>query len=231
MFKKDKNSTKCEDCKKYQDQAFELEVDEDLQQERLTAFWQKYRFFVYGAIILILVATAGIQIYQSQRDKIRLAESDAFETAVIQIFSQKPNEAKPVLTDLAQNGRTGYKYLAQLELAGLAARQNDVTTALAELKKLMDGNAPKTLKNAALLSYVGYQADSGDPKELLKMLEPLMDNPAFIGTTMQLATILYLRDHQSDMAKKALHNALALKNLSDKAQEEIKVLIQMVENN
>ena len=41
MFKRKKDCAKCDDCKKYQEKAFELEVDEDLQQEKLNQFWKK----------------------------------------------------------------------------------------------------------------------------------------------------------------------------------------------
>jgi len=229
MFKHKTDSDKCKNCKKYQEQAFELEVDEDLHQEQLNQFWKKYRWFIYSTVVLILATTAGIQIYHTQRMKVRLAESDKFETAVIKIFKQKPDEARPLLNDLANKGRTGYKYIAQLELAGLAARQNDKETALLELKKLMDSNAPSTLKTAALLSYVGYQADTGDPKELLKLLEPHMSNVPFIGVTMQLATILYMRDNRSEAAKQQLQNALKLSNISEASKQKLTVLLQMVE--
>ena len=82
-----------------------------------------------------------------------------------------------------------------------------------------------------MLSYVGYQADSGDPKELLQMLEPVMENAPFIGTTMQLVTILYLRDNQPELAKQKLKNALKLPNITEVATQEIKMLMQIVENN
>ncbi len=222
---------KCEDCQKYQEKAFELEVDEDLQQERLRRFWKKYAWMIYAGVILILAMTAGIQLYQSWKMKVRLAESDQFETAVIKIFSQKPDEARPLLNELANNARTGYRYLARLELAGLAARQNDKETALVELKKMLDGSTPEPLKTVALLSYVGYQADTGNPEELLKMLEPVMENVSFIGTTMQLVTVLYLRDNQPEMAKQKLQNALKLPNITEVAQQDIKTLLQIIENN
>jgi len=41
-MKKDKKCENCSDCKKYQDRAFELEVDEELQQEKLAEWWKKY---------------------------------------------------------------------------------------------------------------------------------------------------------------------------------------------
>ena len=229
-MKKKTDTNKCEDCKKYQDQAFELEVDEDLQQERLNRFWKKYRWLVYAAVILILGATAGIQLYQSWRMKIRLSESDAFENAVTNIFAQKPDEAKPVLTQLATSGRTGYKYLARLELAGLAARQNDTQTALKEFKTLMNSDTPESLRAVATLSYVGHQVDTADPKTLLNELKPFLNNPAFVGLAAELATVLYIRDKQPQEAQKMLQKALALPNLSETVQTRLKALSQIIES-
>ena len=230
MVKKEKDCKNCENCKKYQEQAFELEVDEDLQQERLNQFWKKYSWLVYTVVVLILAATAGVQLYQSWRMKVRLAESDAYENAVVQIFSQKPDEAKPALVELANNGRTGYKHLARLELAGLAARQNDPETALKEFKTLMDSNAPEALRAVATLSYVGHQVDTGDPKELLAQIEPFLDNPAFVGMAAELATVLYVRDNRPGDAQKMLQKALSLPNLSEVVQTRLKALTQMIES-
>lgn len=230
MFKKNKECKNCDNCKKYQEKAFELEVDEDLQQERLNRFWQKYRGFIYIAVVLILAATAGVQVYQSWRMKVRLAESDAFESAVTKIFAQKPDEARPVLQDLAVSGRTGYKYLARLELAGLAVRQNDMKTALAEFKTLINSKAPETLKSVATLSYIGHQIDTGDTKELLKLVEPQLNDAAFVGIAAELATILYLRDKEPEKAKNMLKKALQMPNLSEVVQKRLKDLIVMVEN-
>jgi len=223
-----KETSKCDNCKKYQDKAFELEVDEDLQQERLNRFWKKYRWIVYGAVVLILGITAGTQLYQTWRNKIRLEESDAFENAVIQIFSQKPDVARPVLLKLAAEGRTGYRYLARIELAGLAARQNDVETALKEFEVLLDSDAPQSLKNIALLSYVGLQVDTGDAKDLLQKLEPLQKDVNFIGTTMELVVSLYLKDGQPEQAKQALQAALQLPNLPEEMKAKLNGLIQII---
>ncbi|MBQ3695789.1 MAG: tetratricopeptide repeat protein [Alphaproteobacteria bacterium] len=225
-----KQKKDCENCKKYQEQAFELEVDEDLQQERLNRFWKKYRWLVYALVILILGATAGIQLYQSWRMKVRLAESDIFENAVVQIFAQKPEEAKPALMQLAQNGRTGYKHLARLELAGLAARQNDTETALKEFKTLMDSDAPESLRAIATLSYVGHQVDTADTKTLLQQLQPFLDNPAFVGMAAELAAVLYLRDNKTQDAQNMLKKALALPNLSETVQVRLKALSQIIES-
>ena len=230
---KNKNETckNCDDCKKHQEHAFELEVDEDLQQERLQRFWKKYHLLVYILVVAILLITAGSQFYQTWRLKIREQESDTFEGAVLKIFEQKPDEARPVLQELALNARTGYRYLARLELAGLAARQSNLEQALSELKILMDSDAPETIKAVATLSYVGYQVDTGNVQELLSLLKPYESNPAFADTAAGLAMLLYLRDNDPAKAKEALKKALLLPGLSSAAQTKLTALSQMIENN
>ncbi len=231
MTKEQKKECKnCNDCQKHQQKAFELEVDEELHQERLNNFWKKYRFVVYAIVVLILASTAGIQIYRSAQQKIRLTESDQFETAVVHIFKQNPTEAKPILTDLANNGRTGYKYLARLELAGLAARQNDIPTALAEFSTLMNSNAPYELKAVATLSYVGHQIDSGDPTALMKQLTPFLSDSQFVGIAAELATVLYLRDNNETQALEMLKKASTLPNLSETIKTRLNALTQMIES-
>lgn len=231
MENKKENCKNCDECQKRQAHAFELEVDEELQQERLQQFWKKYHLLVYVLVAAILLFTAGIQLYQSWRMKIRLEESDLFENAVLKIFEQKPDEARPVLTKLADSGRTGYRHLARLELAGLAARQNNVPQALVELKTLMNSDVPETLKAVATLSYVGYQIDDGDVQELLSLLQPYENNVAFADSVAESTALLYLRANQPEKAKDVLKKALMLPNLSQIAQKKLTALSQMIENN
>ena len=229
MKKEKKECSNCDSCKRYQEQAFELEVDEDLYQERLNRFWQRYHVLVYGFVIFILAVTAGWQIYHAWRMKIRLAESDMFENAVLQIFAQKPEIGRPALVKLAEDGRTGYKYLARLELAGLAARQNDVSGALLELKKLMDSTAPQELRTIALLSYIGYQVDTADPKKMLDLLKPHMQDQAFLEPVAELAIVVYVRDNNQKEASSLLKKMLATPNLPEQTSVKLNNLYQMIE--
>jgi len=223
---------KCEECdkhRKYQEQAFELEVDEDLQQERLDRFWKKYRGLVYAAVVLILGTTAAIQLYQSWRMKVRLAESDKYEDAVIKLYSKQEEAALPILTDLADNGRTGYQYLARFEKAGYAIRQGNIEEGVQELKNVMESGAPKALRQAATLSYVGHQMDNADPDELLAQLEKVKDNTAFIGIVTELQVALNLKKNNPEAAKQALQNALATPNLSEETKTTLQILQQTIE--
>ena len=228
---KKENCKNCDDCQKHQEHAFELEVDEDIQQEKIKHFWAKYRFLVYATIVLILAATAGIQLYQSWKMKLRLAESDAFENAVVQLYAHKEEEALPALQALAQNGKTGYRYLAQLEFAGALMRSNKTEEALGEFKNLMNSRAPQNLRQVARLSYVGQLVDTADPKEMLEILDPTIKDPHFVGMAAELASVLYLRENKKQDALDMLQSALSTPNLSPVVTKRLQSLKQMIENN
>jgi len=225
-----KNCDNCDSCKKHQEHAFELEVDEDLRQERLSNFWKKYRWLVYGAVALILGITAGVQVYQSWRMKTRLAESDVYENAVIQLYSQNLDEAVPALESLAHNGRTGYRYMAQLQLAGVYERSSKIEEATQQFKALMDSDAPQDIRHTATLSYINIQLQNGKVQELKPLLEELMKDPNYVSLAAELMAAVYVDVGQIDEAKQFLQSCMGRSDISDAAKVHLGQLKMMLEN-
>ena len=190
----------CSECKKYQDRAVELEVDEELQNERLVKFWKKYSWLVYGGIVAILLATVGAEWYRNYRTQTRLKESDQFENATLLAIDGKNAEAISAFEELAKSGKTGYKVLALMNLANLQMIQNKKDESLATLKKVLEVT-PKDdpIHLTASLTYAGYQMEDGNPDELLKVLEPALDNESFQGLATELA--VQLLDKKGDKTK------------------------------
>ena len=146
----------CSECKKYQDKAFELEVDEELQQERLAEFWKKYRWLVYGGVTAILLVTAGVEFYRNYQIKTRLAESDIFEGATLMAYEGKTDNAISSFKELASSGKTGYRVLALMNLADLLMSKGEKEAALENLKKVLAITSKKDpLHSTAILTYVG----------------------------------------------------------------------------
>lgn len=199
----------CSDCKKYQDKAFELEVDEELQQERLTEWWKKYSWLVYGGVTAILLITAGIELYRSYSMRIRLSESDVFEKASLLAYSGKSEEATPLFENLAKSGKTGYRLLALINLADIQMGKGEKENALQTLKEVLKRTSKKDpLHLATSLTYVGYQLEEGNPEELLQTLEPALEDEAFQGLATELAVPLLKKQGKpvDDLIQKALNN-------------------------
>lgn len=236
MTKKDcnKNCSNCKNdcssCRQYQEKAFELEVDEEMEQERLAQTWQKYRGWIIGGVAAILLFTAGTQIYRSWWQEVRLAESDVFENAVLLSHNKKFEEAEQGFQKLAESAHTGYKTLANMELAALFLQQGKKEQALETYKKVIDSTGKKEpLHFVALISYTGHQIDSANPKEMLDLLKPALDNTNFQGLATEIAVAYLQRNHDKKQAKELIQKALANPTLTEENQARLNHLASMME--
>lgn len=199
----------CSECKKYQDKAFELEVDEELQQEKLANWWKKYSWLVYGGVAAILAITAGAEWYRAHQMKVRLSESDAFEKATLLAYEGKSEEAVNAFKKLAKSGKTGYRVLALMNLADLQMGGEQKEQGLKTLKEVLDSTSKNDpLHLVSSLSYVGYQLESGNPDELLKVLEPALSNGAFQGLATELAVPLLNKQGKKKEALELIQKAV-----------------------
>ena len=226
---KDKNDPQ-DEMVRLQQQMAAREVDEELQREKMRAFWEKYRYVILGIIIGVLCITIGMELYQTWKTKTSLEESDAFENAVILSYTGEQTKALEALDELSQNAHSGYQHLADMKIAGILFSQNKDAQALKVLKKVMDSSAPKQLKAVATISYVGNQVDTGDIKELQNLLEPMIKKPyGFAGSAAELSAVLYLREGNKDAAVKVLQDAVNSNLTSPVVKERLKELIVVIE--
>ena len=215
----------CSECKKYQDRAFELEVDEELQNERLLQFWKKYSWLVYGGVAAILLITIGAEWYRNYRTQIRLKESDLFENATLLAVDGKNTEAITAFEKLAQSGKTGYKVLALINLADLQLAENKKAEGLETLKKVLEITPKKDpIHLVASLTYVGYQLGDGNPDELLKVLEPALNDKSFQGLATELAVQLLNKKGDKVEAQKLIQKAFQNPTLSVTSRARLNTL-------
>ena len=190
-------------------EALILEVNEDLKAERLQKMWNKYKKYVFGLVFLILLGTVAIQFYQNARLKVRLSESDEYESAAVLNAKGESEGALAVYREL-QAGRTNYKYLSQMRMAGILFDQEKDKEALAILNTLrQDKDAPEALRSVAAIGYVSHLIDTGDAKELQGILNPMMTpGNAWYGTASELSVLLLLRENEPEKAKRLLDESL-----------------------
>lgn len=220
-----------DDMARMQQEMLAREVDEDVQKERLKGLWYKYRFFIFGAILAVLLITIGVEVYRSMQVRSSLEESDLFENAVVMAHEGDKEKALKMLTDLSKDGDTGYAYLAELKMAGILFGQNKQTEALETLKKVMNNKwAPDELRAVATLSYVGHQLDTGSPEELQKMLNPLLTKGSgFYGSAAELSSVLFLKQGNKSAAVKLLKEAVDNDLTSPMVKQQLVNMLSVIE--
>ncbi len=229
--KKDQGCSCVDEACKIQQRIFEREVDEELQQEKLIHFWQKYRFVIIGGIVAVLLATIGYELHRSWWQKIRLQESDQYENALFAAYTGKPEEAVSRLKALSEDGRTGYRYLAQMEAAGILLSSNQTDEGMTLLSALAnDDKAPVQLRNAAALAFVGHRLENGDATALQGLLNPMLNSSegSFAASAAELSALLYVRENQTDKAVQVLESALKNGDMSPQAQQRLSGLLMEI---
>jgi len=229
--KNEVKKSRAEEAAEIQQHIFEREVDEELRQEKLAAMWKKYRFLIIGCVIGVIVATMSVEWYQAWKQKVSIAESDQLESALISAVKGEEEEALKALTALGENGRTGYRFIAQMEKAGLLLRKKKNKEAYAILKALSaNSKAPEAIRNVATVAYVGQQVNVGNTAELLQMILPLAKDKqgAFYGQAVELAAWLYQISGDEKEAKGLLDEALAGQNLEPAVRERLTRLSERI---
>ena len=207
------------------------EVDAELKNDQIKAFWKKYRFLFIGLACAAVIFVIAFELYQSWRMKTRIAESDQFEQAAVLSYQGKYDDALRELSALSKNAKTGYRYLADLKRSSILIQQQKNEEAFKLLMQLVGNKkVPDELRSVARLSLVGHQIDSKTPEEIQLLLQPLLNesNP-FYGSAAELMAISYLKQNNQKAAKNILNQALQSTSVPLNVKQRLSELLSLVE--
>jgi hypothetical protein len=186
------------------------EVNEELRAERAQALLKRYAGVIIAAVMLVLLATGGWEIWrwwQAKQDRIAAQQ---FLTAVSIADSGQSDAAsrKTAIADfdaIAATAPEGYRTLARLRAAALEAQSGNLTGAERQWNAVAtDPNADPLLRDLANLLWAEHEIDTADPSLLAARLKALAepDNPWRPLAEEQLA-LLDLRQGKTTTAKAA----------------------------
>ena len=184
------------------------EVEEDLRAERAEKLLKKYAWVLLAAVVAIVGAAAGWQLWSRYQARQDAAAAVRFVQA--QNTAEQPGAAKAdqiaALDQLAATGPEGYKTLARLRAAALKADSGDLPGAEALWNAVAsDSGADQLLRDFASLMAVARDLDHGDPAQLEVRLKPLAEpGNAWASLAREQLALLDLRQGRVDDARKAL---------------------------
>ena len=149
------------------------EVEEEVRREHYQKLWKKYGSYAIAGAALLVIASAGYQIWQAWDRSQREDASRQFNAAEQLAEAGRLAEAETAFAKLAQEGPAGYKTLAKFHQAAvmLAEGKRDQALALyAELAQLKD----PSLSGMARVRIAWAQAEYTPREQLEKTLAPLM---------------------------------------------------------
>ena len=154
---------------------FIREVDEELRRERLKQLWDRYGTWVLLGALTIIAAVAGHQLWQSWKAS-QAAEAGArYERALALVADSKINEAEAAFRTIAEEGTAGYRTLARLQLAGLAAREGRPDEAVKLYDEIAEGGADDALRDYARLRAAMLRLGVAPRAEIDARIGPLLE--------------------------------------------------------
>lgn len=184
------------------DEAFLREVDDAVRAGDLEKFWLRYGRWLLALIVIGLLAFGGWIYWQNQQQAAADKNGEAFIAAVEKLDS---GDEKGGLADLAKLGKAdqaGYRAMAQIMLANIAAKNGDVKKAVTDYAKVAaDSSLPQSFRDMALIRQTAAEFDTLQPQKIVDRLKPLAKpGNAWFGSAGEMSAIAYMKMGKENLA-------------------------------
>ncbi len=142
--------------------SFIREVNDEIRSEQLSGFWRRFRPFIIGGAVLIVLGTAGYRGYEYWHSHNASVYGDQFLSALNLAKEGKTDEAMAALQQLEKDGGGAYPVLARLRAATLLSEKGDKAGAVSAFNAVAADNAvPQVLRDLAKMRAAWILIDTG----------------------------------------------------------------------
>ena len=183
-------------------EAFYREVDEELRRDQIRTLFSRYGLLAALAVVLLLGSLGGYFWWQHYRQSRAEEQAETLSAIYTDITAGKAKEVGPRLEKLAEEGNEGYRMVAQLTTAALAAEQTEKEAAVAAYKRIAaDEDAAEPFRNLALVRQTALEFDALVPAVVIERLKPLATegNPWF-ASAGEMVALAYMKQQKPELA-------------------------------
>ncbi len=182
------------------------EVQEDLERQKLEAFWKNYGFWIVLAAVGIVLSTATSTAYRSWKTDRNQKITAAYLTAIENSSEDTTKNLEDMQKFVDKNAGTTAAALAVLHAGAAALDREDKKMAQEYFDKIAtDTKVAPALRQLGELLSVKTQLDTGDAAKLSARLQPLTaDNAAWKYSASEADAYLAFRAGDKNKAKNIL---------------------------
>lgn len=152
------------------------EVDEDIQRDRYLALWQRFRWLVIGALVVLVGGTISYTAWNTYSASVKVDRGERFLAAVALSEEGRNDEAARAFAAFAEDANAGYAALARLREAAALAEAGDPAGAVAVYDRIIDDSgAEDMLRELAAVLAAQRLLDREDPAGAETRLTPVAD--------------------------------------------------------
>ncbi len=194
-----------------QSDTFLREVDEELRREQIHHFLQRYGILIAAGALLLLAGIGGYKFWDSRRLAATEAAGARFASALQVANAGKPDDVLKQFEDLAKSSPSGYKALAELQLAAAQIKAGHPEAALPVYEAVTKATSlDPLLRDFAALQAAMLRLDAADWTEMKNRLTPLMsDSSAWRAMARETLGLSAYKTGNTDEARKLFEQVLS----------------------
>jgi len=209
--------------------AFIKEVDEDVKNDNLKAFWNKYGLyvivFVIGALTLA-VSFESIKAWKVKRDE---AMSNTYITTLDMQTRGKLDESLKLLQKISEDGNGIYRDIAKLQTVNILLEQGNFYKALTELEAIINNEKINhSLRDASRLKFVSLKFDNMSRDEIASVLAPISNEAQWAPYAKEFSAMAAIRDNDLEEAKTLYGEIFAMPDLSDELRVRVQDILSVL---
>lgn len=204
-----------------EDEILMREIDEAVRQDDAKEFFQKYGLPLGAGLALLLAGMFGYWWWDSSKEAALEADSEAIVSALDSVDAGDFAGAEEKVAELLNSDNVGARTTARM-LQAAAALERDNPDKAVELYATIvaDEEAPKSLRDLALIREISTDFDNREPADIIARLAPLAvpGNP-FFGSAGELTAIAHLEAGDRDKAGTLFSQIAKEEGLPDSLRE------------
>lgn len=188
-----------------QQKAFIREVNEEVRNEKAILFWNKYKYYIIGIIVIVLAITISKNVYESNKIKTGVKQAEIFERI---ISNPSVSTAGKILElkDFANNAKYGYRDIAYFNIYSMQIEEKDIPSAIETLKTIISKATDSTFKDLAILKLATLNFAQSDiteetKTEIIKLLSKISARKPFYFSAQYVLGVIYISQNNPNLAK------------------------------
>lgn len=153
--------------------AFIMEVDDEVKNDNLKAFWKKYGLYVVLFVVVVLSLTVSFETIKNWRENQFRKQTDTY---IASSLEKSPQDMIVALEKIAAGNHGIYSELARIQISDILLEQGKTQDALNMLQSLFDNDelSPR-IRNLAAIKLASQKVDTAPFSEIQTLLKPVID--------------------------------------------------------
>lgn len=205
--------------------AFIQEVSEEVKNDNLKIFWDKYGLFVILFVVIAVSAAVSFETIKSWRDQKYQAQTENYLMS-LQVAGNYDVQLK-ALEKIAASDNGIYSELARVQIATILFEQGKNDEGKQMLQTIADNDElnPK-IRHLAALKLATYEVDTASYAEINSLLQPIIDaQNSWSPLATDLLAMSAIQNGDIEMARSLYQGLLESGNISENFKNRIQDML------